>query len=69
MGDNKMHASFFCDRQLDPRLSVAGMDSRMRIAVALRSGLAVCCSVMYVISDADSEVVVAQGVLDRGVRL
>ena len=33
----------------------------MRIAVALRSGLAVCCSVMYVIADADSEVVVAQG--------
>jgi len=36
-----------------------GKDSRMRIAFALLSAFAICCSVMYITADGDDEVVMA----------
>merc|ERR1712072_540908 len=42
---------------LDHRME--GKDSRMRIAFALLSAFAICCSVMYITADGDDEVVMA----------
>merc|ERR1711959_76346 len=44
---------------LKPRAQMEGKDSRMRIAFALLSAFAICCSVMYITADGDDEVVMA----------
>merc|ERR1711959_43773 len=44
-----------------PRIEhrMEGKDSRMRVAFALLSAFAICCSVMYITADGDDEVVMA----------
>merc|ERR1711988_821354 len=59
MGDHRLNAkeTFYLNVYRLQRMDAKG--SRARVAFALLSALAICCSVMYITADGDAETVLA----------